>query len=174
MLKKINFQFYATHEEILRFIDEVISTNDVHVYLVRVFPEYTVLEVKRNQRYELSRWTFALFSECRREINTEEEYSAYSKTPHGDMIMYIGDETESDLRESSIGEVADHSINLTWKKFIGLLKRSCTKGAYLVTPQNSRQYYPYINYSEGAQSAFQKGKTIRPVVGWNRVELISK
>lgn len=174
MLTKTNFQFYATHDEIIYFIDEVISTSDVHVYLMRVSPEYRVLEVKHNQRYELSQWTFAIFSECKREIKTNVEYSVYSKTIHGDLIMYIGDETESELSESSIGVVADHSINPTWIRFIGLLKKSCMKGAYLVTPQNIRQYYPNIKYSEGAQAAYRKGKTIRPVVGWNRVDLISK
>lgn len=174
MLKKTNFQFYATHDEILCFIDEVISTNDVHVYLVRLFPEYKVLEIKHNQLYKLNQWTFALFSECKREINTNEEYLAYTKTSHGDLIMYIGDETETELKESSIGVAADHLINPTWIKLIGFLKKSCMKGAYLVTPQNIRKYYPHIKYSEGAQAAYRKGKTIRPVVGWNRVELISK
>ena len=173
-MKKTNFQFYATHEEIMYFIDQVLSKIDVHIYLVRVCPEYTVLEVKHNHQYELNQWTFALFSECKRELNTDKEYSAYSKATHGDLIMYIGDETESELRESSIGVTADFSINPTWKKLIGFLKKNCMNGAYLVTPQNNRQYYPHIKYSKGAQAAYRNGKTIRPVVGWNRVELISK
>ncbi len=173
-MKKTNFQFYATHDEIMYFINEVISANNVHVYLVRVCPEYAVLEVKNNHQYELSQWTFALFSDCKRELNTDKEYSAYTKTTHGDLIMYIGDETESELKESSIGVVADHLIKSIWIKSIGLLKKRCMQGAYLVTPQNIRKYYPNIKYSEGAQAAYRNGKTIRPIVGWNHVELISK
>ena len=173
-MKKTNFQFYATHDEIMSFINEVMSTNDVHVYLVRVCPDYSVLEVKHNQQYELNQWTFALFSECKRELNTNKEYSAYSKTPHGDLIMHIGDETESELRESSISAVTDFLINPTWKKLIGRLRKRCMNGAYLVTPQNIRQYYPHIKYSEGVQTAYKKGKIIRPIAGWNHVELISK
>jgi len=173
-LKKTNFQFYATHDEIRSFLDEVLSAKDAYIYLVRVYPEYAVLEVTQNQRCELGQWTFALFSACRRQINTKEEYSAHTRTSHGDLILYIGQETESELKESSIGASAEHSINPKWTSLIGRLKKNCIKGAYLVTPQNRRQYYPGIRYTQGAQAAWQKGKTIRPVAGWNRVELTSE
>ena len=173
-MAKSNFQFYATHDEIMHFIDRCVSAYDVHIYLIRVSPEYNVLEIKRNQQYQLNQWTFVLFSESIREMNTYEEYLAYSKTTHGDLIMCIGEETELELKESFIGVATEHSINPMWIKFIGTLKKKCKKGAYVVTPQNKRQYYPYINYSEGAQAAYRKGKTICPVVGWNRIELIPK
>ena len=172
-MKKTNFQFYATHDEIRRFLDNAICMENVHVYLVRLYPEYMAMEVKHNQQYALSQWTFAIFSECNREIHTYEEYSAYSKTTHGDLIMYPGEETETELKESLIGAVADHSVNPAWIIIIGHLKKSCMKGAYVATPQNSRKYYPQIRYSEGAQAAYRNGKTIRPVAGWNRVELVS-
>ena len=173
-MKKTNFQFYATHDEILRFIDEVLSVNDVYVYLVRLVPEYRALEVKHNQLHELSRWTFALFSVCRREINTKEEYAVYSQSPHGDLVMCIGDESETELRESSVGATAEYAVNPAWTKLISRLKKNCLKGAYVVTPQNTRQYYPHIHYSQGAQMAYRKGKMIRPMAGWNYVELISE
>lgn len=174
MPKKTNFQFYATHGDIQRFIDHVISANEVHVYLVRLFPEYAMLEIIPGQAYELRQWTLAVFSECRREIDTMEAYSIYSHTIHDDLTMHIGEETETELRESFICSAAENAVNPVWLKLIRILKKSCLKGAYVVTPQNSRQYYPHIAYSEGAQAAWRNGKAIRPVIGWNRVELISE
>jgi len=174
MLKKTNFQFYATHDEIMRFIDNVRAMHNLHIYLVRVYPEYRMLEVKHNQDYDLTQWTLALFSAHEREIGSKEAYCAYSKTIHGDLILHIGEETETELRESSIGAAQEQGINPTWVKLIDLLKKKCRKGAYMVTAQNIRKYYPQIRYSEGAREACRTGKTVRPIVGWNRVELVSE
>ena len=114
------------------------------------------------------------FSECGREFRTRDEYLAYTKSNHGDLILHIGDETETELTESSIGAVSEDVINPVWVKLMGRLRKCCLKGAYVVTPQNVRKYYPQIRYSAGAREAWQKGKIIRPAAGWNRVELMSE
>ena len=173
-MKKANFQFYSTHEEILRFFSEAVSTGAVHVYLVGLFPEYVMQEMKPGHPYILGQYTFAILSECSREIRTREEYLAYTKATHGDLIVHIGDETEAELTESSIGAVSEDAINPVWVKLIGRLRKCCLKGAYVVTPQNVRKYYPQIRYSSGAREAWQNGETIRPAAGWNRVELMSE
>ena len=173
-MKKTNFQFYATHGEILEFLKEAVSAGAVHVYLVGLFPEYVMQEMKPGHPYILGQYTFAIFSECSRELRTREKYLAYTKTSHGDLIMHIGDDTETELTESSIGAEAEDSINPVWVKLIGRLRKCCLKGAYVVTPQNVRKYYPHIRYSTGARDAWQKGKTIRPTAGWNRVEWMSE
>lgn len=170
---KNNFQFYISHDEILCFLNEVLSAGAVHVCLLRVSPEYAAVEAESDQRYDFSQWEFALFSQCSRALDTKEAYLAYTKSNHGDLILHIGDETESELRESSIGVAAGHSMHPVWRKLIEQLRKGCRKGAYVVTPRNVRKYYPQIWYSVGAQEAYQKGKTIRPAVGWNRVELVS-
>ena len=171
---KNNFQLYATHNEILEFIYEVISARNVYVYFLRVSPEYMAVEAAPDQRYDLSQWEFAVFSQCSREIDTKEAYLAYTKSNSGDLVLHIGDETETELRESYIGVAAEHSMYPVWRKLIEQLRKGCMKGAYVVTPRNVRKYYPQIRYSTGAQEAYQNGKTIRPAVGWNRVELMSE
>lgn len=171
---KNNLQFYITHDEILRFLNEVLSVGSAHVYLLRVSPEYAAVEAAPGQRYDLRQWEFAVFSQCSRALDTKEAYLAYTKSNHGDLTLHIGDETETELRESCIGMTAEHPMPPAWRKLIEQLRKSCTKGAYVVTPRNVRKYYPQIWYSIGAQKAYQKGKTIRPAVGWNRVELMSE
>ena len=173
-MKKTNFQFYATHGEILDFLKEAVAAGAVHVYLVGLVPEYAMQEMKPGYPYLLGQYTYAIFSECGRELCTREEYLAYTKSNHGDLILHIGDETEAELTESSIGAVSEDAINPVWVKLIGRLRKCCLKGAYVVTPQNVRKYYPQIRYSAGAREAWQKGKTIRPAAGWNRVELMSE
>ena len=170
---KNNFQFYISHDEILCFLNEVLSAGAVHVYLLRVSPEYAAVEAESDQRYDFSQWEFALFSQCSRALDTKEAYLAYTKSNHGDLTLHIGDETETELWESYIGMTADRPMPPAWRKLVDRLRNSCRKGAYVVTPRNVRKYYPQIWYSVGAQKAYQKGKTIRPVVGWNRVELVS-
>lgn len=171
---KNNFQFYITHDEILRILNEVLSAGAAHVYLLRVSPEYAAVEAAPDQRYDLSQWEFAVFSQCSRALDTKEAYLAYTKSNHGDLTLHIGDETETELWESYIGMTADHPMLPAWRKLIEQLRKSCMKGAYVVTPRNVRKYYSQIRYSMGAQEAYQKGKTIRPAVGWNRVELMSE
>jgi len=173
-MKKTNFQFYATYDEILDFLNEAVAAGDIHLYLVGLFPEYVMQEMKPDHPYALRQYTFAIFSECRREISSREEYLAYTKSSHGDLILYIGNDTETELTESTIGAADENSVNPAWLKWIAILKKRCMKGAYVVTPQNIRKYYPQIRYSAGARQAWQQGKTIRPAAGWNRVELISE
>ena len=170
---KNNFQFYITHDEILCFLNEVLSAGAVHVYLLRVSPEYAAVEAAPDQRYDFSQWEFAVFSQCSRALDTKEAYLAYTKLNQDDLTLHIGDETETELWESYIGMTAECSMPPAWRKLIEQLRKSSMKGAYVVTPRNVRKYYPQIRYSMGAQKAYQKGKTIHPVVGWNRVELVS-
>jgi hypothetical protein len=170
---KNNFQFYISHDEILCILNEVLSAGAVHVYLLRVSPEYGAVEAAPDQRYDLSQWEFAVFSQCSRALDTKEAYLAYTKSNHGDLTLHIGDETETELWESCIGMTADRPMPLVWRKLVDRLRNSCRKGAYVVTPRNVRKYYPQIQYSMGTRKAYQKGKIIRPAVGWNRVELVS-
>ena len=171
---KNNFQFYATHDEILRFLHKVLSDGASRVYLLRVSPEYAAEEAAPDQRYDLSQWEFAVFSQCSRALGTKEAYLAYTKSNHGDLTLHIGDETETELRESCIGMAAEHVMPPVWTNLVNRLRKNFMKGAYVVTPRNVRKYYPQIWYSMGAREAFQKGKTICPAAGWNRVELISE
>lgn len=41
------------------------------------------------------------------------------------------------------------------------------RGAYVVTPDGKRGYYPKHSYTIGAQEAYEKGVAIKPIAGWN-------
>lgn len=172
-MKKTNFQFYATHHEISNLINQVMTDEKLKAYYVRFFPEYEVQEFGNNTNCDLSKWTFVIFSEDQRKLDTEEDYDAYAKIPYGDLILYVGKETTSLLTESSIGAVSDNKINPRWDRIIRTLRKQSIKGAYIVTGKGFRQYYPKIMYLPGAQTAYFNGKVISPFSGGYHLELLS-
>lgn len=170
-MQKINFQFHATCQEILIYFRNVSQEENLHMYLLRFTPYYYIYEVSPGDVVDYRAWREAILSKEQRYLKSYNEYITYSREKHGDLEILIGKETDDELVESAIGVVSKDPVNPTWKRIIRRFRSSLIKGAFVVSPNNSKQFYPNHWYTKGAQDAYEKGTKIRPIAGWNWYEL---
>lgn len=83
------------------------------------------------------------------------------------LIISLGTDDEAELVESAMGVVYNDHIDMLWKRIINKFKKKLVRGAYVVTPDGKRGYYPKHGYTIGAQEAYKKGVAIKPIAGWN-------
>lgn len=170
-MKQTCIQFHALNSEVESFIKEVAKKNDLRVYGVIYFPQYSAKElpVEESETWEGCN----LIIVCRNEINISDKklYDAYLQKKCGDLFITLGRDNDMELAESSMGAISDEEIDRLWKNMISRFSRRLLRGAYVVTPTGIQAYYPKHGYTEGAKRAYERGVAIKPVAGWNLYRL---
>ena len=169
-MKKISFQFHATHNDLKSFINGMIEMG-YFVYGLILFPQFVVDELTGHLNGEnINIYEMVIISE--KAICVTDQYRDYIQSQENVLGITIGKENMKELFESSIWVFSSSEINLIWKKHITRIKRSMLKGAWVVNRNSgARKFYKDHMYTSDAQKSYKEGKIMRPIVGWNEFEL---
>ncbi|MBQ6696476.1 MAG: hypothetical protein IJN16_07210 [Lachnospiraceae bacterium] len=168
-MKKTSVQFHATMEEIALFLEAIVNENELKTYGYIYFPTSQVMEITTFSAEELKKYNEVWISRTEQELSMNVKELLLNRS--GDLIIQLGKDDGTELGESCMGVVAEEEIDSMWKCFIKRLKKQLLKGAYVVTPNGTKTYYPNLWYSVGAKASYEKGVIIKPIAGWNYYEL---
>lgn len=168
-MKKTSVQFHITIKEMMLFIEEIVSTNELKCYGYIYFPENQIIEIMTFSLEEIKKYNEIWISHTEKNLSLSEKDILSSRG--GDLIIHLGKDDGQELVESAMGVVAEEEIDSLWKRAINRFKKKMLKGAYVVTPSGIKKYYPNLWYSVGAKEAYDKGVIIKPIAGWNHYEL---
>ena len=167
----MNFQFHARNEAIVNYIRIITEQYDLKEMGVVISPQFSVKIITNVFDEELMKYKFIFLSKKPFNCTNEKQYDEYLNEKRGDLVIGLGKDDGKELVESSMGYVSNGEINLLWEKIINQFKKDFLKGAYVVSPNGMKGYYPNHRYSIGAKEAFDSGVIIKPVAGWNHYEL---
>lgn len=167
MPKQMNIQFHAKKYEIIDFVRDVIDENNIKAYGIELFPDYKAEKIINFNDAKVFEYQFIILCHDELKIDNSDQYHEYLKQENGDLIISLGTDDEAELVESAMGVVYNDHIDMLWKRIINKFKKELVRGAYVVTPDGKRGYYPKHGYTIGAQEAYKKGVAIKPIAGWN-------
>lgn len=167
----MNFQFHARKEEIVNYILIIMEQYDLKAMGLVISPQFCVKEITNISNAELMKYEYIFLSKEPFNCTNEEQYDEYLNQKRGDLDIDLGKDDGKELVEASMGYLSNGEINPLWKKIINRFKKDFLKGAYVVSPNGMKGYYPNHRYSKGAKEAFDSGVIIKPIAGWNHYEL---
>lgn len=166
-MKQTSMQFHAKRQEIINFVRNVVNENDIRAFGIILFPEYKAEEIINFDNDQINNYYFIVLCQDEIRLESENDYSEYLKQMKGDLIISLGRDDETELKESSMGVISKKEINILWQKIIRQFGRKLIRGAFVVSPNGKKGYYPKHGYTVGAKEAYKNGVMIKPVAGWN-------
>lgn len=159
-MQKTCMQFHATVNELYIVISEMLDKG----YSVMGFilsREFKLISVNKQTGIDEFRSLFGVIV-SKKEIEKDNSYADFLEKRNDFLGMYIGEETDSYLLESTIWAASKDSIDPDWRRFINRFKRKMLRGAWIINPEtNSRGYYKNHMYSAGAKERYDSGVVIR-------------
>jgi hypothetical protein len=170
-MKKINFQFHITKEELINFFKVELLNTYFEMYLIKdginfeskkinsdnicyediLFNEYNIIAISINK-------TDLVFN----------SYNDFLKKNENLIIFWLGKKSNLFLKESIInGLFSDEEILKIWSLFIKKLKKQLRKGCWIKNTMNGeKSYYKNQMYSTGAYNLFKDNIKMLPIAGW--------
>lgn len=170
-MKQTGIQFHALNSEVVNFIKEAAKKNDLRVYGVTWFPQYSARELFLDEGDNWENCNEIIVCRNEIEISHEKLYDEYLHKKCGDLIVMLGHDDGKELVESDMGVISNDDIDRLWKNMIANFRKKLLRGAYVVTPTGSQKYYPKHGYTLGAKRAYERGVVIKPLAGWNLYRL---
>ena len=172
-MKRMNFQFHAKKEEVLKFLLECMDKNDLTMVGVKLGKDFFCKEIKSDHDISLL-YEYEIFILSRDSIAiTENSYNEFITKQKGNLVIQLGEENRKILRESSMGVLAENEIDVLWKSILNKFKRKLLKGAWVINPNNGRKGYELSHrYTIGAKEAYNGGIVIGAWAGDCIYELI--
>lgn len=155
-MSKSIVQFLATEQEIFDFIDKIRNEYRVTIMSAKddASNSYRILQDSEKLDDIKVRFFYIKLGDQYEDINS--------------LFVCIGDSDSNSIRESVISIKGDGEEFNFWKKQIASFRKKLFKGAYVVNPyRDSKTYYKNIYYTINAKMAYDDGKQMRPIVGWN-------
>ena len=163
-MQKMSMQFHATVNELYTVIGEMLDKG----YSVMGFilsRDFKLIPVNKQTGIDEFRSLYGVIV-SKKEIEKGNSYAEFLENQDDYLGMYIGEETESYLLESTIWAAAEDSIDPDWRKFINRYKRKMLRGAWVINPEtDSRAYSKNHMYTAGAKERYDSGVVIRQFKG---------
>lgn len=156
-MNKSSLQLLAFRHEIIAFVESLRANEEVTIAFTTC-ERPNILSVLQEEH--ISDLT------CSCSVIYVKLDTSFEKT--NSLVIYMGQDDEKWIGESSIGIKGEGIEFEYWKKQISKYKRTLLKGAYVVNPyRNSKTYSKNVYYTRGAKEAFEKGTQMKPIAGWN-------
>lgn len=166
-------QFHATHDDLLRFVLEMIK-NDWEIGGIILFPEFNIKCVTKNlNASDINDFDMIIIS--KQPIQIADSYEDFIKNQDNNLGITVGKEKGDKLFETSMWIYTELEIDPDWKKMINLIKKRMNRGAWVINPYNkNRKFDKNHMYTDDAKTAYKKGVKICPIAGWNIYELTNE
>lgn len=166
----ISIQFYASPDELERFVSGWIEEHGIHATAMRYRP-FSIEKVQTKEIGEVVRE-----KDVRRFYLTQREpdlranaKSEFEKCNASSLILDIGKLDDGGLGESWLMCRTDDKDALkTWRQVAKSLKEHTQEGVTATNRSNGvSEYYPSYRFTEGAAKLESEGRTMLPVQGTN-------
>ena len=172
-MKKMVIQFHATHDDLLRFVLEMIK-NGWKIGGIILFPEFSIKCVTEDlNASDINDFDMIIIS--KKLIQTADSYEDFINNQDNNLGITVGKEKDDKLFETSMWTYTELEIDPDWKKMINLIKKRMNRGAWVINPYNkNRKFDKSHMYTDDAKMAYEKGVKICPIAGWNIYELTNE
>lgn len=159
-MQKMSMQFHATVNELRSVIIGMLDKG----YFVMGYVltrDFKLISINKQTGIDEFKSLFGVIV-SKNEIQKADSYSEFLANQDDYLGMYIGEETDSYLLESTIWAAANDSIAPEWKNFINRFKRKMLRGAWVINLEtNTRAYSKNHMYTVGAKERYDSGVIIR-------------
>lgn len=155
-MSKMSIQFFATTEDILKFICDM-KNNNYCVKAMIISPAFKLFDIDSNiNKEQICKMDRVIISKSI--IVTEDDFRNFMLMQDNNIVIEIGKSTESSLSESRMWINSENEIDSDLKKIYNAFKRKMIKGAWGLAPDSDDKYY-YKNqmYTVDAKAAYDKG-----------------
>jgi hypothetical protein len=175
-MAKIQVQLHGLHTELTGFACRVATDLGVRLGFVSLDPVFDVklVDTKRCEEtlLALQQATLVFFLEEQLCLDVSGLNGLVDKNPDS-LVFRIGRTTETEIYESVLsGRPTGAEAVKIGSSIAAALREVTLSGVYVVDPHTGRRVASrHHRYTKGAKDEFEKGILLKPVAGWNQIEI---